>query len=61
MFPSFNPDKTYFQHQKDGFRSMVMIASGAVHNSINTYPDYTIRLITLGSGRIYCTTHYHLV
>ena len=41
MFPSFNPDKTYFQHQKDGLRSMVMIASGAVHDSINTYPDYT--------------------
>ncbi len=41
MFPSFNPDKTYLQHQKDGLRSMVMIASGAVHDSINTYPDYT--------------------
>lgn len=22
MFPSFNPDKTYFQHQKDGLRSV---------------------------------------
>ena len=41
MFPSFNPDKTYLQHQKDGFRFMVTIASGAVHDSINTYPDYT--------------------